>query len=415
MGLWKEHFHWSVILRWEVLAWILAALPSVGAIMLVFDQYTGANVCFMMTAMFIFAKIAQLAVLSNTSTAERLIFTFILFGLVGIGITETMRGVNRSADSNRKIDVVIPKTAPPSAAKPVDQPPTDSHPPTNKIPSPPTSVVKTKPASEYRPNVTVDIGDSISHKWAFETRFIVHNPNPLPITNAGYFCMIPHAEAGGMLTLNQPANLTFATGSPIEDLSSGKSRSIYCDFSASEGLVSKMDPLGVNIWITYTYDGKEFKDGFRFFAKHKDDGTYAWFPGGDAEPLNPAPSSAQPTNPSVVAPLLADVRIASQRQVVSTRPDLPYGWEVVLQTNLRIEPVAFYVECDSEVGEGHAGFATGGAYSKVKSGSMAGGSKQWGFEWETPAFTPDKPIVITLYSKQPLKVTAFHQFPYSWP
>src|ERR1700722_8920658 len=96
-GLWKQPFHWSGWLRWEVLGWILAALPSVAAILLVFDQYVGANICFMLTAAFLLAKVVHVAVASNDAAWHRLLFTFLLFGIIGIGIVETIRGVNRWA------------------------------------------------------------------------------------------------------------------------------------------------------------------------------------------------------------------------------------------------------------------------------------------------------------------------------
>jgi len=95
MGLWKRHFHWTVLMRWEVLGWLLVAFPTAAGILLVFDQYTGADVCFMLTALFFFAKIVHSAVLAQEDpTWHRLVFTFLLFGLVGVGIVETVRGVN---------------------------------------------------------------------------------------------------------------------------------------------------------------------------------------------------------------------------------------------------------------------------------------------------------------------------------
>jgi hypothetical protein len=102
MGLWKEYFHWSVLLRWDVLGWIIPALLAVGGLVLIFDQFAAANVCFMLTTIFIFAKVSQLAVESHSSTIDRLLFTFVLFGLFGIGIAETVRGVNHWAESKRK-------------------------------------------------------------------------------------------------------------------------------------------------------------------------------------------------------------------------------------------------------------------------------------------------------------------------
>ena len=134
------------------------------------------------------------------------------------------------------------------------------------------------------PYLRMELGQSMNPKWAFETRFILTNPNLLSVTGATYYCIIPHVEAGGMLSLNQPTNVTNLVFSLLEDLPPGRQRSLLCNFSASEGLVSRVDPLIVNIWVAYLYDNKPRADGFKFFAKHKEDGTYAWFPGGAADP-----------------------------------------------------------------------------------------------------------------------------------
>jgi hypothetical protein len=123
-GLWRRHFHWSVLLKWEVFGWILAALAAVAGILLIFDQYVGANICFMLTAAFLFAKIIHVAVTANDPVWQRLLFTFVLFGLVGVGIVETVRGViywanKHKVETSDSIlhDNVTPETAKPSVNK----------------------------------------------------------------------------------------------------------------------------------------------------------------------------------------------------------------------------------------------------------------------------------------------------------
>jgi hypothetical protein len=95
MGLWKEHFHWTVLLNWVVLGVTVPAVLAVAGLFLFFDEYQGANVCFMMASLFIFGKIAHLAISSQDAMPQRLLFSFILFGLVGVGIVETIKGVNK--------------------------------------------------------------------------------------------------------------------------------------------------------------------------------------------------------------------------------------------------------------------------------------------------------------------------------
>src|SRR5262245_29389646 len=94
MGLWKSHFHWTVILNWSVLGWVVAALLSVGALLIVFDQFWGANMCFILTAVIALSKVAELAIFATDPVWGRLLFTFLFFGLIGVGIVETVRGVN---------------------------------------------------------------------------------------------------------------------------------------------------------------------------------------------------------------------------------------------------------------------------------------------------------------------------------
>lgn len=125
-----------------------------------------------------------------------------------------------------------------------------------------------------------------------------------------------------------------------------------------------------------------------------------------------SPESAIPSTPP---PLLANVRIASQKTIVSTNRDFPYALEVILQTDTNIEPVAFAIECNGDIGSANAGFTQGGVYSQVKSGTLNNKANMFGFEWESPAFTPDKPIEITIFSKTYIRVTKLERLQYSWP
>jgi hypothetical protein len=129
-------------------------------------------------------------------------------------------------------------------------------------------------------------------------------------------------------------------------------------------------------------------------------------------PIQPSATSGLPQTPP---PILANVRIASQKTVVSTNPVYPYALEVVLQTDTNIEPVAFAIECSGDIGEAQAGFSEGGAYIKTKSGQVNHKANMFGFEWESPAFTPDKTLKITIFSKTYIRVTALHKMPYTWP
>jgi hypothetical protein len=116
----------------------------------------------------------------------------------------------------------------------------------------------------------------------------------------------------------------------------------------------------------------------------------------------------------VPTPNLASIRIASQKQIVSDDPQLPYGLEVILQTDTPIEPVAFEIEFNGEIGEGKAGFVSSGIYQFKKRPTIKNGNIL-NFGWESPAFTPDKPIKIIVFSKNYVKAIKYHKLQYTWP
>jgi hypothetical protein len=134
-----------------------------------------------------------------------------------------------------------------------------------------------------------------------------------------------------------------------------------------------------------------------------------------------APPTSPPGPPQTVeatpkpAPQVGRVRLANQRTIVSTDPEFPYGLEAVIQTDTNIEPVAFALACDGVIGKAIAGFSGGGAYFQTKSGQVNNDPKMFGFEWKSPAFTADNPIVVTIYSKGYVKVTEIQQIRYIWP
>lgn len=131
MGLWKQHFHWSVLLDWVVLAVTVPAILCIAGLLLVFDQFRGANVCFVITALLIFGKIVNVAVISQDSVPQRLLFTFVLFGVFGVAIVETVRGVNHWKDRKKETETSKPKESntltqgPPQTAGPFDSAPAE--------------------------------------------------------------------------------------------------------------------------------------------------------------------------------------------------------------------------------------------------------------------------------------------------
>jgi hypothetical protein len=187
--LWREHFHWSVLLNWVVLAVTIPIILAVAAILLVFDQYGLANRCFVITALFIFAKIIQVAVISQDAAWQRLLFTFLLFGVFGIAIVETVRGVNKWAAKRSKPtqESSQPREAvegtPGVTPKPSASPSSEAHgttdevrakPPelTRKIPPPRSAPAEPSAKGPTRlgigPEAYKDIEDGQVGQWAME-------------------------------------------------------------------------------------------------------------------------------------------------------------------------------------------------------------------------------------------------------
>jgi hypothetical protein len=125
------------------------------------------------------------------------------------------------------------------------------------------------------------------------------------------------------------------------------------------------------------------------------------------------PEQPQSNNP--VPPVLTGIRMASQRRIPSDDPKLPYGLEVVIQTDVDISPVAIAVICDGVIGKGDGGLSQGGAYTMTKQGLAAGHENVFMTEWKSPTWTPQEPIVVHLFSEGPIKATSVTRINYIWP
>ncbi len=92
MRIWRELFTCEKLLSWTFVGWTLAILIGSGAGMLSYPPlYIVAEICFALAAFVMFAKIAQIAVTTDYPFWERAVFTFVLFGVVGIVVVEVIR------------------------------------------------------------------------------------------------------------------------------------------------------------------------------------------------------------------------------------------------------------------------------------------------------------------------------------
>lgn len=123
------------------------------------------------------------------------------------------------------------------------------------------------------------------------------------------------------------------------------------------------------------------------------------------------PTHAAPAKPlSALAP--ADQTAAAhikfvQRPFVSTRTEFPYATQVIIQTDQAISSPRFLVngDRDSDIEDGDF-FLTGQAVMMSVSSGVRDDHKAYRLGFGFPVFTPDAPIVVTLYGKSAIKVSS---------
>ena len=90
----------------------------------------------------------------------------------------------------------------------------------------------------------------------------------------------------------------------------------------------------------------------------------------------------------------------TQEPTNSSRPDAPYAVKVVIQTNVKIQPVLFSLRCDADIIEGKVGMIGNSVF--FNSGNEYG-RHIFGFHFSND-FLPETPITVTLMSASPIKV-----------
>lgn len=106
----------------------------------------------------------------------------------------------------------------------------------------------------------------------------------------------------------------------------------------------------------------------------------------------------------VPIPTIENTRLI-QKPTISDKAEYPYGLQVIIQSNVVIQPVGFGLECDGEIGDFSFFIAGQTAYMSVQKGIGGGANRnvaiiKFGF----PPLTPESPMVVTLFSKTQIKV-----------
>jgi hypothetical protein len=109
------------------------------------------------------------------------------------------------------------------------------------------------------------------------------------------------------------------------------------------------------------------------------------------------------------------IRITSQRKIPSDDPQLPFGWEVVIETDKERSPVQLWVICDGDIGKGHGRFSSGDEFSYPTEAVMNTGLYHpdvFNVKWARPEWTPGSPVEVQLFSKTPIRALSVTQVIY---
>ena len=107
--------------------------------------------------------------------------------------------------------------------------------------------------------------------------------------------------------------------------------------------------------------------------------------------------------PAPTVPTIENTRLV-QKSVPSNDPQFPFGLQVIIQSNIVIQPVALALECDGEIGKVSFFIGGQGVYMNVQTG-IAGANKNVAVvRFSFPSLTPESPMVVTLLSKTQVKV-----------
>jgi hypothetical protein len=138
----------------------------------------------------------------------------------------------------------------------------------------------------------------------------------------------------------------------------------------------------------------------------------------------PSRSKSKPTNsakPNSPAP--ENIELVSQENLSSNQPEFPYMLKVILQTHTVIQPVAFVFRCDGKIGSAVTGFGGEAVVMFVKDnnfiasvhGEPVGTNDVYVTKFESPAFSPERPMIVWLYSVEKIKMVSFQQIAYTIP
>jgi hypothetical protein len=112
-----------------------------------------------------------------------------------------------------------------------------------------------------------------------------------------------------------------------------------------------------------------------------------------------------PIQPPALLPTIENTRIV-QKNTISNNPQLPYGLQVIIQSNIVIQPVAIALECNGAIGSLDFFIAGQMAYMSVQKRIKNNIAI---IKFSFPPITPESPMVVTLLSKTQIKVVKVYK------
>lgn len=203
--------------------------------------------CFIITSIFIFGKIAHIAITAPDPIWQRMIFTFLLFGLLGIAIIETVRGVNNYAKAKAAKEAAspheLPKYAPTVAvinqSNNVDSLPTETAPTSGKS----TTAIPTPKTGSLAATLTLASIKKVD-KFATVVPFDTANKNmPIPM-NVNYSDSKSRFYRDLLTLADRPEKQRDGTAWPVErNLATEDYRSIFIGRLLQFYVFSSIDEL----------------------------------------------------------------------------------------------------------------------------------------------------------------------------
>lgn len=111
---------------------------------------------------------------------------------------------------------------------------------------------------------------------------------------------------------------------------------------------------------------------------------------------------------------LAIVHIAYQKPIASADPDMRYGLEALVTTDKEITPMALNFVFSGEIGKFFASVPFG-PFQEQQGGIRVTNPSVAIIQRQSPGFTPDVPIKITVYSKSSIRLKKVESVPFNFP